>query len=107
MDVPATKLAAALERAAMMAKQLPAATDPTQIIQIYAALHSAHNRLSFFLAETAQTPDLTWAQPVLPLPHPGAAGDADTPTNVAAGRSKRGISPPPSVRQSSRCRRTS
>lgn len=47
---PAADLAAVLEHAALMAKQLPSAADPSQLLQIHSALHSAHHRLSLFLS---------------------------------------------------------
>lgn len=47
---PAADLTAALEHADLMAKQLPSAADPSQLLQIHSALHSAHHRLSLFLS---------------------------------------------------------
>ncbi|KAL2233942.1 uncharacterized protein LOC105171894 [Sesamum indicum] len=44
------ELVAALEQATLMAKQLPATTDPSQLLQIHATLHSAHHHLSLFLS---------------------------------------------------------
>ncbi|PSS11726.1 Zinc finger protein [Actinidia chinensis var. chinensis] len=60
METEISELIVALEKATLMAKQIPAATtDPSQIIQIYATLHAAHYHLSSFLAHTSQ-----------PLPQP-------------------------------------
>ncbi|KAH6830802.1 hypothetical protein C2S53_009560 [Perilla frutescens var. hirtella] len=47
---PPADLAAVLEHATLMAKQLPSAADPSQLLQIHTALHSAHHRLSLFLS---------------------------------------------------------
>ncbi|KAK2974757.1 hypothetical protein RJ640_027118 [Escallonia rubra] len=56
-------LAAALEQATQSAKQLPNATHPSQIHQIYSTLHSAHHHLSSFLSQSARLPPPTF------LPH--------------------------------------
>ncbi|KAI3494985.1 hypothetical protein L1887_37073 [Cichorium endivia] len=50
----ATDLVTALEKATIMAKQLPSATTATDSANIYASLHAAHRQLSLFLAHTAQ-----------------------------------------------------
>ncbi|KAG6431002.1 hypothetical protein SASPL_109077 [Salvia splendens] len=49
-EAPLPELAAVLEHATLMAKQLPSAADPSQLLQIHAALHAAHHRLSLFLS---------------------------------------------------------
>ncbi|XP_047947707.1 uncharacterized protein LOC125193837 [Salvia hispanica] len=49
-EAPPPELAAVLEHAALMAKRLPSAADPSQLLQIHAALHAARHRLSLFLS---------------------------------------------------------
>ncbi|KAL1548723.1 hypothetical protein AAHA92_16920 [Salvia divinorum] len=49
-EAPPPELAAVLEHATLMAKQLPSAADSSQLLQIHAALHAAHHRLSLFLS---------------------------------------------------------
>ncbi|KAG6427959.1 hypothetical protein SASPL_112207 [Salvia splendens] len=49
-EAPPPELAVVLEHATLMAKQLPSAADPSQLLQIHAALHAAHHRLSLFLS---------------------------------------------------------
>ncbi|KAH7848931.1 hypothetical protein Vadar_010514 [Vaccinium darrowii] len=60
-----TELVACLEKATLMSKQLPNATDPSKITEIHAALHAAHFHLSSFLAQSFQPPP---PQPSLPPP---------------------------------------
>ncbi|KAL9435026.1 hypothetical protein AB3S75_021316 [Citrus x aurantiifolia] len=47
-----TELILSLERATLMAKQLPATTDPTHRMQIYSYLQQANHNLSSFLSNT-------------------------------------------------------
>ncbi|KAH9788093.1 protein-ribulosamine 3-kinase [Citrus sinensis] len=47
-----TELILSLERATLMAKQLPATTDPTHRMQIYSYLQQANRNLSSFLSNT-------------------------------------------------------
>ncbi|XP_059651481.1 uncharacterized protein LOC132299057 [Cornus florida] len=65
-----TDLALTLEQATLMAKQLPNTTDPSQLLQIYSTLHSAHHHLSSFLS---QTPQFHPPPPPPPPPPPLAA----------------------------------
>ncbi|KAK4418699.1 hypothetical protein Salat_2282700 [Sesamum alatum] len=50
------ELVAAMEQATLMAKQLPTTTDPSQLLQIHATLHSAHQHLSLFLSHHQPPP---------------------------------------------------
>ncbi|XP_052171699.1 uncharacterized protein LOC127787680 [Diospyros lotus] len=68
-----TELVAALDQATQMAKQLPATTDPSHLLQIYAALHSAHHRLSSFLSHPHPPPAPAVAENSLA----SAAGDGE------------------------------
>ncbi|GAV92003.1 hypothetical protein CFOL_v3_35387 [Cephalotus follicularis] len=63
-----------LEQATLMAKQLPATTDPTHLLQIYSSLHQAHHQLSSFLSNIQF--------PFLPPPLPSSA--AETSLSSAA-----------------------
>ncbi|KAL3649517.1 hypothetical protein CASFOL_005920 [Castilleja foliolosa] len=65
-SLPPGDLITALEQATLMAKQLPITTNPSHLLQINAALHSAHRHLSHFLHLPPPPP-----QPaVLPIPQP-------------------------------------
>ncbi|CAL5340134.1 unnamed protein product [Camellia sinensis] len=70
-----TELVVSLQQATLMAKQLPNATDPSQILQIYSSLHSAHLHLSSFLSQSPPQPSL----PLPPPPPSAAANDNDEP----------------------------
>ncbi|KAB5527039.1 hypothetical protein DKX38_020886 [Salix brachista] len=59
---PLPDLILSLEQAALMAKQLPSTTDPTQLLQIYSSLHQAHHHLSSILSQNQL--------PSFPLPPP-------------------------------------
>ncbi|KAL6495455.1 hypothetical protein OROGR_030018 [Orobanche gracilis] len=59
-------LIAALEQATLMAKQLPITTDPSHLLQIHAALHSASRHLSLFL----HPPPPPRQSAALPIPQP-------------------------------------
>lgn len=53
------QLVAALEQATLMAKHLPTTADPSQLLQIHAAIHSAHHHLSLFLSQHQSPPPPT------------------------------------------------
>ncbi|KAL6569462.1 hypothetical protein OROMI_013976 [Orobanche minor] len=59
-------LITALEQATLMAKQLPITTDPSHLLQIHSALHSASRHLSLFL----RPPPPPRQSAVLPIPQP-------------------------------------
>ncbi|XWS46003.1 hypothetical protein CRYUN_Cryun14cG0027700 [Craigia yunnanensis] len=50
--VQLTELVFSLEQATQMAKQLPATSDSTYLLQIYSSLYQAHHSLSSFLSTT-------------------------------------------------------
>ncbi|KAJ4727030.1 AP2/ERF transcription factor SNZ [Melia azedarach] len=53
---PLTELILSLEQATVMAKQLPATTDPTHLLQIHSFLHQANHQLSSFLSNIQLPP---------------------------------------------------
>ena len=82
--VPLQELVLTLEQATHMAKQLPATTDPTHLLQIYTSLHQAHHHLSNFLSKTHQQQFPPPPLPsLLPLPHAAAENSVSSATGGA------------------------
>ncbi|KAK2650436.1 hypothetical protein Ddye_017925 [Dipteronia dyeriana] len=77
---PLTDLILSLEQATIMAKQLPAATDPTHQLQIFSFLQQAHNCLSSFLSSS----QLHAIASAPPPPPPPAENSLSSATGAAA-----------------------
>lgn len=72
-----TELVLALEQATLMAKQLPATTDPTHRMQIYSYLQQANHTLSSFLSNTQLPTQATEKENSLSSSATGGDGDCD------------------------------
>ncbi|KAL3829621.1 hypothetical protein ACJIZ3_018423 [Penstemon smallii] len=57
-------LVAALEKATLMAKQIPTTKDPSQLQHIHTTLHSAHHNLSLYLSHHHHHPQNSFSDPM-------------------------------------------